>query len=125
MVNRVKIPKQFTKILIFLLGAASSQEQLAVAAQNAVTTIVQLAEVVKFGAASLGSNNPEAQVMLINAVKDVASALGDLIQATKAASGKGIDHPSMNHLKDSAKVNTHYFCISISTTFFKEIFTQR
>lgn len=75
------------------------------AAQNAVSTIVQLAEVVKFGAASLGSNNPEAQVMLINAVKDVASALGDLIHATKSASGKGIDHPSMNHLKDSAKVS--------------------
>ncbi|KAL0267697.1 UNVERIFIED_CONTAM: hypothetical protein PYX00_009891 [Menopon gallinae] len=90
-----------TKTLV--AGAASSQEQLAVAAQNAVSTIVQLAEVVKFGAASLGSNNPEAQVMLINAVKDVASALGDLIHATKSASGKGIDHPSMNHLKDSAK----------------------
>nr|CAD7426624.1 unnamed protein product [Timema monikensis] len=91
-----------TKTLV--AGAASSQEQLAVAAQNAVSTIVQLAEVVKFGAASLGSNNPEAQVMLINAVKDVASALGDLIQATKAASGKSINDPSMNHLKDSAKV---------------------
>lgn len=47
---------------IHVVGAASSQEQLAVAAQNAVSTIVQLAEVVKFGAASLGSNNPEAQV---------------------------------------------------------------
>jgi hypothetical protein len=47
------------------VGAASSQEQLAVAAQNAVSTIVQLAEVVKFGAASLGSNNPEAQVSCI------------------------------------------------------------
>lgn len=91
-----------TKTLV--AGAASSQEQLAVAAQNAVSTIIQLAEVVKFGAASLGSNNPEAQVMLINAVKDVASALGDLIQATKAASGKSINDPSMNHLKDSAKV---------------------
>ncbi|KAL1132788.1 hypothetical protein AAG570_010740 [Ranatra chinensis] len=91
-----------TKTLV--AGAASSQEQLAVAAQNAVSTIVQLAEVVKFGAASLGSNNPEAQVMLINAVKDVASALGDLIQATKAASGKSINDPSMNHLKDSARV---------------------
>ncbi|XP_046684218.1 talin-1 isoform X2 [Homalodisca vitripennis] len=90
-----------TKTLV--AGAASSQEQLAVAAQNAVSTIVQLAEVVKFGAASLGSNNPEAQVMLINAVKDVASALGDLIQATKAASGKKINDPSMNHLKESAK----------------------
>ncbi|XP_054280659.1 talin-2 isoform X2 [Macrosteles quadrilineatus] len=91
-----------TKTLV--AGAASSQEQLAVAAQNAVSTIVQLAEVVKYGAASLGSNNPEAQVMLINAVKDVASALGDLIQATKAASGKKINDPSMNHLKESAKV---------------------
>ncbi|KAL0113705.1 hypothetical protein PUN28_012676 [Cardiocondyla obscurior] len=91
-----------TKTLV--AGAASSQEQLAVAAQNAVSTIVQLAEVVKYGAASLGSQNPEAQVMLINAVKDVASALGDLIHATKAASGKPINDPSMEHLKDSAKV---------------------
>ncbi|KAK0087903.1 hypothetical protein PV325_013782 [Microctonus aethiopoides] len=91
-----------TKTLV--AGAASSQEQLAVAAQNAVTTIVQLAEVVKYGAASLGTQNSEAQVMLINAVKDVASALGDLIHATKAASGKPINDPSMAHLKDSAKV---------------------
>ncbi|EZA56621.1 talin-1 isoform X2 [Ooceraea biroi] len=91
-----------TKTLV--AGAASSQEQLAVAAQNAVSTIVQLAEVVKYGAASLGSQNPEAQVMLINAVKDVASALGDLIHATKAASGKPVNDPSMAHLKDSAKV---------------------
>nr|XP_037279500.1 talin-2-like isoform X2 [Rhipicephalus microplus] len=91
-----------TKTLV--AGAASSQEQLAVAAQNAVSTIVQLAEAVKLGAASLGAHNPEAQVLLVNAVKDVAAALGDLVQATKAASGKGIDHPAMAHLKDSAKV---------------------
>ncbi|XP_057660933.1 talin-1 isoform X1 [Diorhabda carinulata] len=91
-----------TKTLV--AGAASSQEQLAVAAQNSVATIVQLAEVVKFGAASLGSDNPDSQVMLINAVRDVASALGDLIQATKAASGKPINDPAMVHLKDSAKV---------------------
>lgn len=91
-----------TKTLV--AGAASSQEQLAVAAQNAVSTIVQLAEAVKLGAASLGAHNPDAQVMLVNAVKDVASALGDLVQATKAASGKGIDHPAMAHLKESAKV---------------------
>lgn len=49
-----------TKTLV--AGAASSQEQLAVAAQNAVTTIIQLAEVVKLGAASLGANNSDAQV---------------------------------------------------------------
>lgn len=49
-----------TKTLV--AGAASSQEQLAVAAQNAVSTIVQLSDVVKAGAASLGSQNQEAQV---------------------------------------------------------------
>lgn len=91
-----------TKTLV--AGAASSQEQLAVAAQNAVTTIVQLSDVVKSGASSLGSNNPEAQVMLINAVKDVAMALGDLIHATKAASGKSLNDPAMTTLKESAKI---------------------
>ena len=96
-----------TKTLV--AGAASSQEQLAVAAQNAVTTIVQLSEVVKSGAASLGSPNREAQVMLINAVKDVASALSDLMQSTKSASGKSIQDPAMHHLKDSAKVSASFF----------------
>ena len=91
-----------TKTLV--AGAASSQEQLAVAAQNAVTTIVQLSEVVKAGATSLGAPNREAQVMLINAVRDVASALSDLMQSTKAASGKNIQDPAMHQLKDSAKV---------------------
>ena len=44
------------------------------------------------------------QVMLINAVKDVTSALGDLMQATKSASGKNMQHPAMITLKDTAKV---------------------
>lgn len=34
----------------------------------------------------------------------MTTALGDLIQATKAASGKTINDPCMNHLKESAKV---------------------
>ena len=98
-----------TKTLV--AGAASSQEQLAKAAENAVTTIVQLSDVVKSGAASLGSNKSEGQVLLLNAVKDVASALGDLMQSTKAASGKSIQDPAMHHLKDSAKVgHTHKAC---------------
>merc|ERR1719323_1035705 len=90
-----------TKTLV--AGAASSQEQLAVPAQNAVSTIVTLSDVVKSGATSLGSQNQEVQVMLINAVKDVTSALGDLMQATKAASGKNSQHPAMHTLKDAAK----------------------
>ena len=44
------------------------------------------------------------QVVLINAVKDVAKALSDLIRATKGAAGKPHDDPAMLQLKNSAKV---------------------
>lgn len=73
--------------------------------------LVQLSEVVKLGAMSLGSGNPDSQVMLIHSVRDVAAALKDLIQATKDASGKHIGDPAMARLKDSAKVwpNEIYF----------------
>ncbi|OCU02863.1 hypothetical protein XELAEV_18008634mg [Xenopus laevis] len=91
-----------TKVLV--QNATSSQEKLAQAAQSSVTTITRLAETVKLGAASLGAEDPETQVVLINAVKDVAKALGDLISATKSAAGKSSDDPSVYQLKNSAKV---------------------
>lgn len=67
--------------------------------------LVQLADAVKRGACSLGSNQPESQVMVINAVKDVASALGELINTTKTASGKSVNDPCMQDLKESARVS--------------------
>ncbi|KAM9408896.1 LOW QUALITY PROTEIN: talin-2-like [Pholidichthys leucotaenia] len=91
-----------TKMLVS--GAASGQDKLAQAAQSSAKTITQLTDVVKLGAASIGSNDPETQVVLINAVKDVAKALGDLISATKCAAGKAADDPSMYQLKSAAKV---------------------
>uniref|UniRef100_A0ABM5EYZ9 Talin-2 n=1 Tax=Pogona vitticeps TaxID=103695 RepID=A0ABM5EYZ9_9SAUR len=91
-----------TKLLVS--GAASSQDRLAQAAQSSASTITHLAEVVKLGAASLGSNDPETQVVLINAIKDVAKALSDLIGATKGAASKPADDPSMYQLKGAAKV---------------------
>ncbi|XP_066492690.1 talin-2 isoform X2 [Tiliqua scincoides] len=91
-----------TKLLVS--GAASSQEKLAQAAQSSASTITQLAEVVKLGAASLGSDDPETQVVLINAIKDVAKALSDLIGATKGAASKPAEDPSMYQLKGAAKV---------------------
>jgi talin len=66
---------------------------------------VQLSEAVKRGACSLGSQQSDSQVMVMNAVKDVAAALGELINATKLASGKPIHDPAMNDLKESAKVS--------------------
>ncbi|KAI2660127.1 Talin-1 [Labeo rohita] len=97
-----KVLVEDTKLLVS--GAGASQEKLAQAAQSSVNTITKLADVVKLGAASLGSEDPETQVVLINAVKDVAKALGDLISATKAAAGKPHDDPAMLQLKSSAKV---------------------
>ncbi|XP_076808289.1 talin-2-like isoform X3 [Clavelina lepadiformis] len=84
-------------------GAASGQEKLAAAAHSASSTINKLADVVKRGATSLGSDDPDTQVVLINAVRDVASALADLINATKDASGKSSSDNAMFHLKASAK----------------------
>lgn len=49
-----------TKLLVS--GAGASQEKLAQAAQSSVSTITRLADVVKLGAASLGSEDPETQV---------------------------------------------------------------
>nr|XP_045251514.1 talin-2 isoform X4 [Macaca fascicularis] len=91
-----------TKLLVS--GAASTPDKLAQAAQSSAATITQLAEVVKLGAASLGSDDPETQVVLINAIKDVAKALSDLISATKGAASKPADDPSMYQLKGAAKV---------------------
>lgn len=48
--------------------------------------------------------------MLMNAVRDVASALGDLIHATKSAAGKPSTDPAMLNLKDSAKVGCWHRC---------------
>uniref|UniRef100_A0A3P9K964 Talin 2b n=1 Tax=Oryzias latipes TaxID=8090 RepID=A0A3P9K964_ORYLA len=91
-----------TKLLV--AGAASTQEKLAQAAHSSAKTITQLTEVVKLGATSMGSEDPETQVVLINAVRDVAKALAELIGATKCAAGKPPDDPSMYQLKGAAKV---------------------
>ncbi|XP_069546653.1 talin-2a isoform X3 [Brachyistius frenatus] len=91
-----------TKMLVS--GAASGQDKLAQAAHSSAKTITHLTDVVKLGAASIGSDDPETQVVLINAVKDVAKALAELISATKCAAGKAADDPSMYQLKSAAKV---------------------
>ena len=43
-------------------GAASGQDRLAQAAQSSAKTITLLTDVVKLGAASIGSDDPETQV---------------------------------------------------------------
>lgn len=91
-----------TKSLI--ASTSASQEQLAISAQSSVQTIKQLADIVKQGATSFGSVNSEAQVLLLNSVKDVAAALCEMISAAKSASGKNPNDRSMGQLKDASHV---------------------
>jgi talin len=81
-----------TKALVSTTGDAAGgvdQERLARGVETSVRTITRLSEAVKLGAASLGAEQPDAQVLLVNAVKDVASALTDLISAIKITSSEG------------------------------------
>ncbi|XP_038217619.1 talin-1-like [Zerene cesonia] len=91
-------------------GAGGSQDQLAAAAQSAVGTILQLCEVVKQGALSLGRGGSEPQVLVLHAARDAAAALRDLAAATAAASGKHHHHPDMERLKHAAKVSAPGLC---------------
>lgn len=61
-----------TKTLVS--GAATNQEHLASAAQSAVMTITKLADCVKHGAASLGSEQPEAQVTASDVYSELSMA---------------------------------------------------
>lgn len=45
-----------------------------------------------------------SQVLLLNAAKDVASALSALLLSTKGASGKAVQDPAFVALKEDAKV---------------------
>lgn len=56
--------------------------------------------------------------MVINAVKDVAAALGELINATKLASGKPIQDPAMQDLKETARVSEFPVSFFIINFFF-------
>lgn len=67
---------------------------------------MQLCEVVKLGAMSLGSGSPEPQVLVLHAARDVAAALRDLAAATTAASGKPGLGADMQRLKHAAKVTS-------------------
>ena len=85
-------------------SAAGTQEQLAEAAIRAVKTITAEAEHIKLGAASLATEDMEAQLLLLQAAKDVANALSDLIGSTRSAAGKSVQDAAMEQLKSSAKV---------------------
>lgn len=74
-----------TKLLVS--GAASTPDKLAQAAQSSAATITQLAEVVKLGAASLGSDDPETQVRVCLG-NDPRNSTDTICQASEETKGK-------------------------------------
>ncbi|KAG7240881.1 hypothetical protein INR49_023455 [Caranx melampygus] len=88
-----------TKLLVS--GAGASQEKLAQAAQSSVTTITKLADVVKLGAASLGSEDPETQVMVTNVTSLLKTVKAVEDEATK---GTRALEATIEHIKQELAV---------------------
>ena len=77
------------------LRGVEKQQNIAEIADGSVQRIQALSEAVKKGAGSLTSKNSESQVMLLTSVKDVATALNDLLQARKNHSGSKKDEDNI------------------------------
>ena len=85
-------------------GGCLDQTELARCVQTSVKTIARLADSVKLGAASLGSEQPDAQILVINAVRDVAAALRDLVGTIKQLASGGNSVATANTELNTAAV---------------------
>lgn len=94
-----------TKSLVSASGTTCiDQEELSQCVQKSVKTLFKLSDAVKLGAASLGSDQPDAQVLLINSVKDVATALSNLISTIKLVSSNNTPTRQSINLTHSASL---------------------
>ena len=66
---------------------SSGEMEMPAKLQSITQTLATLADAVKYGAASLGSEHANAQVLLVNAILDVARALIDLIETIGGGCG--------------------------------------
>lgn len=96
-----------TKALVSASGSLNGVDQptLARCIQTSVKTIGRLADSVKLAAASLGSDQSDTQILVLNAVRDVAASLKDLVATIKilARNQDGNSSDNTNMLSDSAK----------------------
>ena len=97
------------------LRGADKQQNIAEVAEGSVQRIQDLSEAVKKCAGSLTSKNSESQVMLLTSVKDVATALHDLLQARKGMSGSKKDDESITKPAQvrCIQINTEKFSLFI------------
>ncbi|MEQ2179168.1 Talin-2 [Goodea atripinnis] len=90
-----------TKMLVS--GAASGQDKLAQAAQSSAKTITQLTDVVKLGAASIGSDDPETQFFQSKDAPNKTTTPEEFIRMTKGitiATAKAVAAGNSAHQED-------------------------
>ncbi|EGD80615.1 Tln1 protein [Salpingoeca rosetta] len=90
-----------TKALV--TATAESQDDLAAAAEKLNTNFDALVESLKLGAASLGPDQVDAQVLLLNAARDVGATLAELLTTTKSVSGNPHDDAAVKKLGEQAR----------------------
>ena len=94
-----------TKSLVSASGTTCiDQDELSQCVQKSVRTLFKLSDTIKLGAASLGSEQPDAQVLLINSVKDVSTALSNLISTIKLVSSNNTPTRQSINLTHSASL---------------------
>ncbi|XP_065647145.1 talin-1 isoform X2 [Hydra vulgaris] len=82
-----------------------SQTNVAVLVKDAIANANNLGSVMKKAATALGTEDADGQVLLLNAVKDVISALKDLINETEKISDSGTVGDSMKAISKHMVTN--------------------
>ncbi|TPP61971.1 Talin [Fasciola gigantica] len=85
-------------------GTGEDQARLASTAHTAVERVTQLANVVKRGAAVIGPGQPDTQVELLSACRDVATALRSVFQSASQLPARTVDDPVVNEVRTNAQL---------------------
>lgn len=83
-------------------SATATQEELAAAAEQALATFAGMTESMREAAQAVGASDGNAQVLLLNAARDVATALSSLLLSTKSAVGHEAGDPALESMKADA-----------------------
>ncbi|VDP75996.1 unnamed protein product [Echinostoma caproni] len=85
-------------------GTGEDQARLASTAHTAVERVTQLADVVKRGAAVIGPGQPDTQVELLSACRDVATGLRNVFQSASRLPGRTADDPVRDEVRTNAQL---------------------
>ncbi|TGZ65701.1 hypothetical protein CRM22_005745 [Opisthorchis felineus] len=85
-------------------GTGEDQTRLATTAHVAVERVTQLADVVKRGAAVIGPGQPDTQVEVLSACRDVATGLRDVLLAASQTPGRDASDPVHEQVRNNAQL---------------------